>query len=31
MGVAVAISFFVIFWFSGLEVTFRLFTEDAFR
>lgn len=30
MGVAVAISFFVIFWFSGLEVTFRLFTEDAF-
>ncbi len=31
MGVAVAISFFVIFWFSGLEVTFRLFTEDAFH
>jgi MFS family permease len=31
MGVAVAISYFVIFWFSGLEVTFRLFTEDAFR
>jgi MFS transporter, DHA1 family, tetracycline resistance protein len=30
MGVAVVISFFVIFWFSGLEVTFRLFTEDAF-
>ncbi len=30
MAVAVAISFFVIFWFSGLEVTFRLFTEDAF-
>jgi MFS transporter, DHA1 family, tetracycline resistance protein len=31
MAVAVAISFFVIFWFSGLEVTFRLFTEDAFN
>jgi MFS transporter, DHA1 family, tetracycline resistance protein len=31
MAVAIAISFFVIFWFSGLEVTFRLFTEDAFQ
>jgi DHA1 family tetracycline resistance protein-like MFS transporter len=30
MAVALAISFFVIFWFSGLEVTFRLFTVDAF-
>jgi MFS transporter, DHA1 family, tetracycline resistance protein len=30
MAVALAISFLVIFWFSGLEVTFRLFTEDAF-
>ncbi len=30
MGVAMTISFFVVFWFSGLEVTFRLFTEDAF-
>jgi MFS transporter, DHA1 family, tetracycline resistance protein len=30
MGVTLVISFFVVFWFSGLEVTFRLFTEDAF-
>jgi DHA1 family tetracycline resistance protein-like MFS transporter len=30
MTVALVISFFVVFWFSGLEVTFRLFTEDAF-
>ncbi len=30
LAVAVAISFFGIFWFSGLEVTFRLFTLDAF-
>ncbi len=30
MAVALVISFFVVFWFSGLEVTFRLFTEDAF-
>jgi MFS transporter, DHA1 family, tetracycline resistance protein len=30
MGVTLIMSFFVIFWFSGLEVTFRLFTEDAF-
>ena len=31
MGVVLVTSFFVIFWFSGLEVTFRLFTEDAFN
>ena len=31
MGVILITSFFVIFWFSGLEVTFRLFTEDAFN
>jgi DHA1 family tetracycline resistance protein-like MFS transporter len=31
MAVALAISFLVIFWFSGLEVTFRLFTVDAFQ
>lgn len=31
LGVAIVISFFVIFWFSGMEVTFRLFTEDAFK
>jgi MFS family permease len=30
LSVAIAISFFVIFWFSGLEVTFSLFTKDAF-
>jgi MFS family permease len=30
LGVALAIGFSVTFWFSGLEVTFRLFTEDAF-
>jgi DHA1 family tetracycline resistance protein-like MFS transporter len=30
MGVTLVTSFFVVFWFSGLEVTFRLFTEDAF-
>jgi MFS transporter, DHA1 family, tetracycline resistance protein len=30
MAVALAISFLVIFWFSGLEITFRLFTVDAF-
>jgi MFS transporter, DHA1 family, tetracycline resistance protein len=30
MAVALVISFLVILWFSGLEVTFRLFTEDAF-
>jgi MFS family permease len=29
--VAIAIGFFVIFWFSGLEVTFSLFTLDAFH
>ncbi len=31
LGLAVAISFLGIFWFSGLEVTFRLFTLDAFH
>jgi MFS transporter, DHA1 family, tetracycline resistance protein len=31
LGMAVVLSFFVIFWVSGLEVTFRLFTEDAFQ
>jgi DHA1 family tetracycline resistance protein-like MFS transporter len=30
LGLALVLSFFVIFWFSGLEVTFRLYTEDAF-
>jgi MFS transporter, DHA1 family, tetracycline resistance protein len=30
LAVAIAITFSVTFWFSGLEVTFRLFTEDAF-
>jgi MFS family permease len=27
---AIAVGFFVIFWFAGMEQTFRLFTEDAF-
>lgn len=31
MGIAVALTFSVVFWFSGLEVTFRLFAEDAFN
>ena len=31
MRVALVISFCVVFWFSGLEVTFRLFTQDAFN
>jgi len=30
IGVAMWISFLALFWFSGMEVTFRLFTEDAF-
>jgi DHA1 family tetracycline resistance protein-like MFS transporter len=31
VGLAVGINAMVIFWFAGLEQTFRLFTEDAFR
>jgi MFS family permease len=30
VGVAVALNFFVILWFAGMEQTFRLFTDDAF-
>jgi len=30
IGVAMWISFIALFWFSGMEVTFRLFNEDAF-
>ena len=30
VGAAIAISFLVIFWFAGMEQTFRLFTEDKF-
>jgi MFS family permease len=30
VGVAVAVNFFVIVWFAGMEQTFRLFTDDAF-
>jgi DHA1 family tetracycline resistance protein-like MFS transporter len=30
MRVALVISFFSIFWFAGMEVTFRLFTADGF-
>jgi DHA1 family tetracycline resistance protein-like MFS transporter len=30
VGVAVAINFFVILWFAGMEQTFRLFTDDVF-
>lgn len=30
VGVAVALNFFVIVWFAGMEQTFRLFTDDAF-
>jgi DHA1 family tetracycline resistance protein-like MFS transporter len=30
VALAVAIGFSVTFWFSGMEQTFRLFTEDAF-
>jgi DHA1 family tetracycline resistance protein-like MFS transporter len=31
VGQALAINFIMIFWFAGMEQTFRLFTEDAFR
>jgi DHA1 family tetracycline resistance protein-like MFS transporter len=31
MGTAAAIVFSTVFWFSGLEVTYRLFTMDAFQ
>ena len=31
IGQALAINFIMIFWFAGMEQTFRLFTEDAFR
>ena len=30
IGQAIAINFTMIFWFAGMEQTFRLFTEDAF-
>jgi DHA1 family tetracycline resistance protein-like MFS transporter len=30
VGVAVALNFIVILWFSGMEQTFRLFTDDVF-
>jgi MFS family permease len=30
VGAAMAISFMVVFWFAGMEQTFRLFTEDKF-
>jgi MFS transporter, DHA1 family, tetracycline resistance protein len=30
VGVAVAMNFFVILWFAGMEQTFRLFTDDVF-
>lgn len=30
IGVAVALNFFVIVWFAGMEQTFRLFTDDSF-
>jgi len=30
VGQAMAINFLMIFWFAGMEQTFRLFTEDAF-
>jgi MFS transporter, DHA1 family, tetracycline resistance protein len=30
IGLAVILGFSVTFWFAGLEVTYRLFTEDAF-
>jgi DHA1 family tetracycline resistance protein-like MFS transporter len=30
VGAAMAISFLVVFWFAGMEQTFRLFTEDKF-
>jgi MFS family permease len=31
VGLAVLLAFLLIFWFSGMEQTFRLFTEDAFQ
>ncbi len=31
VGIAIAVTFWVTFWFAGLEVTFRLFTLDAFK
>lgn len=31
VGLAVTLAFLLIFWFSGMEQTFRLFTEDAFH
>jgi predicted MFS family arabinose efflux permease len=30
LGAALVISFLVVFWFAGMEQTFRLFTEDKF-
>jgi DHA1 family tetracycline resistance protein-like MFS transporter len=30
VGAAMAINFLVVFWFAGMEQTFRLFTEDKF-
>src|SRR6185295_15188654 len=30
VGIAVALNFFAIMWFAGMEQTFRLFTDDAF-
>jgi MFS family permease len=30
VGLAMGINFLLIFWFAGMEQTFRLFTEDAF-
>jgi MFS transporter, DHA1 family, tetracycline resistance protein len=30
VGVAIALGFMVVFWFAGMEQTFRLFTEDKF-
>ncbi len=30
IGRALAINFMLVFWFSGMETTFRLFTDDAF-
>jgi MFS family permease len=30
VGVAVALNFFVVLWFAGMEQTFRLFTDDVF-
>ncbi|HEY0710145.1 MAG TPA: MFS transporter, partial [Polyangia bacterium] len=30
LGLAMVLSFFVIFWFSGMETTFALYTDDGF-